>query len=254
MIFINSLHSEWLKTKRSFAFWLTIIGGFFIPLIYFISFLYNGSSINSSPAGMNGWSMHFMQCWQNMTAFLLPMGVIMASSLITQMEFRNNTWKQLHTTPQSFTTIFFAKLSVIMLLTLQFFIFFNIGILLSGILPCIFFDGNLSNDSIPVFDFLKSNIKFFIGCMPIIALQYLISLRFKNFLIPILIGLFSLIGSLIALQWDYIFLSPFSFCILNVMPGREFPVMLNVQWMALISFSVITLINFYLYINRKEKG
>lgn len=53
-------------------------------------------------------------------SFLLPMGLILATSLITQMEFRNNTWKQLHTTPQKYSTIFTAKFIVIIGLTLQF--------------------------------------------------------------------------------------------------------------------------------------
>lgn len=251
MTFPNSIQSEWLKTKRSFAFWLTIIGGFFIPLITFIEFLYNGSSINSST---NGWVSHFNNCWRMMIAFLLPMGVIMASSLITQTEFRNNTWKQLHTTPQTYTAIFFAKLTVLMLMVLQFFIFFNLGIFLSGLLPCLFFDGSLPNDSIPFLRFLKYNLEFFIYCMPIVALQYLISLRFKNYVVPILIGLFLLVGSLIALPWDYIFISPFSFCIMNVLPAKSFPVILSAEWLALISFSVLTFFNYFLYINRKEKG
>ena len=31
--FINSFISEWLKTKRSLALWIVIIGGFFTPAI-----------------------------------------------------------------------------------------------------------------------------------------------------------------------------------------------------------------------------
>ena len=172
-----------------------------------------------------------------MAVFLLPMGVILASSLITQMEYKNNTWKQLHTTPQSYTTIYFAKLLVIILLTIQFFIFFNIGILLSGILPCLIFDGNFSIQQIPIMFFIKGNMKFFIACLPIIALQYLISLKFKNFLIPIGVGLLALIGTLIALKWKYIYLSPFSYGILNINLGRKIPI--NIHLLALIYFFII---------------
>jgi lantibiotic transport system permease protein len=254
MIFFKSLHSEWLKTKRSMSFWLTILGGFFIPIIYLISFIYHQSSINQYSANSDIWIVHFNKCWQNMAAFLLPMGVILATSLITQMEYRNNTWKQLHTTPQSYTTIYFAKLTVIILLTIQFFIFFNIGILLSGALPCLIFNGNFSVQPIPVMFFIKENIKYFIACLPIIALQYLISLKFKNFLIPIGIGLFALIGTLIALSWKYIFLSPFCYCILTIMPGRKISIDINIHLLALIYFSIILMVNYYLYLSKKEKG
>ena len=95
---------------------------FFIPLIYFIGFLKDKSSINDYKLDI--WQKLFNQSWQNMAAFLLPMGVILASSLITQIEYKNNTWKQLHATPQTYTNIFIAKFSVIILMTIKFFIFF----------------------------------------------------------------------------------------------------------------------------------
>src|SRR5262245_13811522 len=131
MKLLHSIQSEWLKTKRSTASWLCLIGGFFIPVIFLIIFLKDKSSIVHIPI-RNLWEMHFRQLWQNMSMFLLPMGVIMAASLITQVEFRNNTWKQLHTTPQSYTTVFTAKFVVIVIMTLKFFVFFNLGIFISG--------------------------------------------------------------------------------------------------------------------------
>lgn len=254
MIFLLSLYSEWLKTKRSMSFWLSIIGGFFIPIIYLIAFIYKRTSINQFNLSTNIWIEHFRTCWQNMAAFLLPMGVILASSLITQMEYKNNTWKQLHTTPQSYTTIYFAKLLVIILLTIQFFIFFNIGIIISGVLPCLIFDGNFSIQQLPFNYFIKENLKYFIACLPIIALQYLISLKFKNFLIPIGIGLIGLIGTLIAISWKYIYFSPFSYGVLTMMTGRKISINFNLQLLALIYFLIIMIANYYIYIYKKEKG
>src|SRR5688572_24284850 len=172
MKLIHSIQSEWLKTRRSTASWLCLIGGFFIPLIYFILFLKDQSSINHIPSG-NPWEMHFNQLWQNMSMFLLPMGVIMASSLITQIEYRNNSWKQLHTTPQNYATVFAAKLIVILLMMVKFFIFFNIGILISAIVPCLLFDGALPEQPIPITYFLKENACYFIACLPIVSVQFL---------------------------------------------------------------------------------
>ena len=131
MEFIHSLQSEWLKTRRSAASWLCLIGGFFIPTIYFIGFLRHQESFNTGKPDI--WEHYFTQLWSNTAGFLMPIGIILASSLITQIEYKNNTWKQLHTTPQSFTTVFFSKFTVILLMTAKFFIFFNIGILISAI-------------------------------------------------------------------------------------------------------------------------
>jgi hypothetical protein len=248
MNFVYSLQSEWLKTKRSAASWLCIIGGFFIPIIYFIIFLKNHSTINDYGVGM--WEQHFNSLWRDMAIFLLPMGVILSSSLITQMEYKNNTWKQLHTTPQSFTNIFFAKFSVILLMTLKFFIFFNIGIVLSGILPTLFFKGGLPNEGIPVLSFLKGNTKLFITCLPIIAIQYLISLNFKNFLVPIGIGMLGLIGSLIGMMWKYIYVSPYSYPSMSVIRFNG----INIQLYASVYFVLIMTVSYILYMKKSEKG
>src|SRR5882762_1655331 len=100
MNFIHSFQSEWLKTKRSAAAWLTLIGGFFIPVIILTDLLLNYKSLPVAYLAPHFWDRHFSKSWQSMAFFLLPVGVILASSLITQLEFRNNAWKQLLVTPQ----------------------------------------------------------------------------------------------------------------------------------------------------------
>jgi hypothetical protein len=249
MNYIYSLQSEWLKTKRSAASWLAIIGGFFVPLIYFIGFLKDNSSINHYE--VNIWQQLFNQSWQNMATFLLPMGVILASSLITQLEYKNNTWKQVHVTPQTYTNVFMAKFSVILLMTIKFFIFFNIGMILSGLLPCLLIDHQWPTENIPVMYFIKGNFNYFITCLPIIAIQYLISLTFKNFLVPIGIGLLGLVGSLIGLNWKYIFISPYSYSALTIRPTNGD---INIYQFSIIYFILIMLVSYYLYISKKEKG
>lgn len=249
MNFIYSVQSEWIKTKRSSASWLCIIGGFFIPVIYFIKFCYDGNSINSYKVDI--WKMLFNQMWQNMATFLLPMGVILASSLITQLEYKNNTWKQVHASPQSFTTIFFSKFTVIGLMTLKFFLFFNIGILVAGILPSLLFDHKLPIQGIPITYFLRANLNYFITCLPILAIQYLISLKFNNFLIAVGIGLLGLIGSLIAMPWKYVYLIPYSYSPMTVFPGKkDFPI----YTYAFVYFAIIMIISYILYVSKKEKG
>lgn len=257
MKFIYSLQSEWLKTKRSAASWLCIIGGFFIPTIYLIYFLVKSKTIVEADAAGNVWELHFFSLMQNMKAFLLPMGVIMASSLITQMEFKNNTWKQLHTTPQSLTTIFLAKFSVIAIMTVKFFVFFSIGVILSGLIPCLIVNGKLPEDSFPFWFFIKENIKVFILCLPIMAIQYLISLRFKNFLVPVGIGLIGLIGSMIGSMWEYIYISPYSYVFLDhlrnvkVFTGK---ITINLYQEASIYFVLLMAISYVMFHYKKEKG
>ncbi len=251
MKLIYSLQSEWLKTKRSAASWLCLIGGFFIPLIYLLYFLIKHKSIISTGNDGSVWEMHFQMLLRNMKAFLLPMGVIMASSLITQMEYKNNTWKQLCTTPQSMTTIFIAKFMVIVLMTIKFFLFFTIGVLISGYVPCLIVNGELPKESLPYMYLIEENFKVFVLCLPIIAIQYLISLNFKNFLVPVGIGLVGLIGTMIGSSWEKIFISPYAFVFLDAISN---PSNIHIYKVSLVHFVIITGISYWLFLTKKEKG
>lgn len=249
MQLLNSIQSEYIKTKRSTAFWLGVVGGLFLPTIHFIVFLVKGQTIEKF--GPKMWEVFIKQNWENMSMFLLPMGVILATSLITQMEFKNNTWKQVHASPQSFLTVFSAKFVVVLVFIAQFFLFFSIALILSVYGSSLIVAGKLPSESLPLGYFLKLDLKYFIACLPIIAFQYLISLLFKNFLVPIGIGFLGLVGSLIGLSWEYIFVSPYAYTAMITIPiPRDF----NVLIVAAAYFFLLLALAYFLYSSKKEKG
>lgn len=256
MVFIHSLQSEWLKKKGSAAAWLTLIGGVFIPLIVLVARIVNFDTLYAETTSDHLWDMLFHRSWQFMAYFLLPMGVILATSLITQLEFRNNSWKQLHTTPQSYSTIFFSKLTVIVVMMLQFFVLFNIGIYLAGMVPSLIFRGiPFPKQAYPLAAFLRINAWFFVHSLPIIAFQYLVGLQFKNFLVPLGIGIGLFIASIIAVNWQYGYILPYSYCPLYMM-GKQNPInaSVNIHAWAFAYFMVFTILSYTLYLTKKEKG
>lgn len=241
-----SLQAEWLKTKNSMAARLCLAGGFFIPLLYLAADIKNKNCINAAGEGI--WQMHFTRLWIQMAAFLLPMGLILAASLLTQVEWRNHGWKQVHTSPQSYATIFIAKLLVLLGMTAKFFVFFNAGILISGTLPCLILEHNWPRESIPVGYFLQMNGRYFMACLPLLSFQYLLALLFKNFLVPVGLGLAGLIGTLIAIRWEYISISPFNF-LLSLASGQP-----SFHYLPPLSYALlITGLAFVLYRNKKQK-
>lgn len=254
--FINCLGAEWIKKRRSLASWLVIIGGFFIPLVNLLIFLFYPKQIINMHKSGNFWKLISDNAWQSMAFMLLPMGIVLAVSLITQLEFKNNTWKQLHTAPPSFAHIYFSKLLVILLMLAQLFILFNIGIYLSAVIPTVF------NNNIPFPDYridagylLKQNAMYFIVSLPLVALQYLISLRFKNFLIPVGAGLVLVVGGLMALSWEYIFAVPSAYSALYFLQSESgVPPAHSLLLWSLGYFVVFSLVGFWLYISKKEKG
>jgi hypothetical protein len=255
MHFIHSLQSEWLKTRRSAASWLCIIGASFLPVLFIISFLKDHTTINQMHGPENVWKMYFFQIWRFMAMAILPFGVILSSTLIAQMEYRNNTWKQLHTTPQRLITIFSAKLLAIILMVIQFFLIFNTGILLSAIIPSLLFDHRFPVAHFPLLFFLNINLKIFSSCLPVIAIQFLLSLQFRNFLVPVGVGLLLLVGSIILIfSWQYAYLSPYSYTILLVTGDKAKALPVNTYLYAMVYFAVFVGVSYYLYQNKKDKA
>lgn len=258
MSFAIATSTELLKTRRSASFWLSIAGAAMIPGIFFLAYTFNSKEImeelRSAP-----WQRHFNMAWQFLSAFLFPMFVILVCTLIPQIEFKNNTWKQVFASPQSYGNIYFSKFLTIQILILFFYLLFNIFMLLSGAVVNLIHSGYTFLDN-PVDweNLLKLNIKTYISILGISAIQYCLALRFKNFVAPTGIGLALLIFSMIAagMGWKHVYKLPFSHPLLTLkymdMPNRPF--LENHEINSIIYFVVFLLIGFLDMHFRKEKG
>lgn len=255
-VFLASIQAEWLKTKRSAAWWLVITGGILIPLILLAARFYNYELMSGENASPLVWQKMYSRAWNYMGSLLLPMGVILVTSLITQLEFRNNAWKQLHTAPLPYSTIFFSKLLVICTLLIVGFLLFNVGVFGMITIPALFItDVSYPEASFPLKNLLLSNGKFIIDILPIIALQFLLSLQFRNFLIPIGVGFGIYIASMISMNWQHGYIMPYIYSILEFSQkatignsGFDF------HWLPLVYCLLFTLISFLLYRFKKDKA
>ncbi|MBS0032451.1 ABC transporter permease [Chitinophaga sp. 22321] len=251
LTFLNSFQSEWMKRTRSAAVWLTLAGGAFLPVIILLQRFYFFDTLSKDNSDPKIWEQLYGRSWQFMATFLLPMGVILATSLIGQLEYRNNTWKQLHTTPQSLTTIFFAKLLVILIMLLQFFILFNIGIYLEGLIPALLVKRvPFPAEPFPFMKYLLGNGKFLLTCLPVVALQYLLSLQYRNFLVPVGVGLGIYIFAIMAARWKYGFIIPYIYSVYSLNGQFEERIYL---W-SVGYFLVTTIIGYLLFIYKEERG
>jgi lantibiotic transport system permease protein len=259
MIFISSFQAEWLKRKRSLASWLVLGGAFFTPSIILASRFKNRAALPALYAREDFWRKLWNQSWESMEVFLLPIGIILATGLIAQLEFKNNTWKQLHTTPQGFTTIFAAKLLVILLMLFEVFALFNVGVYLSAVIPSALLRGvPYPAAPIPFADFWAANVNFFVDCLPIVALQYLLSLQFRNFLVPVGAGFAIWFLGVGLLSWEYSYLFPYNHGAINFLTAtghfahRKVPA--SVELLALAYAAAFTVAGWALYVTKKEKG
>ncbi|RYZ59133.1 MAG: hypothetical protein EOO14_08790 [Chitinophagaceae bacterium] len=257
MSLLISTQAELLKTKRTASFWFSVIGAAFIPTILFIALFTDGNAGKSLAA--DPWKKFFGMGWQILSVFLLPMYIILVTTLITQIEFKNNTWKQVFSSPQSLGTIYFSKAITIHLMILFCFLLFNFLMFFSAVLSAII-NPQLTFLERPVdwAQLLQLNARIYLSLLGIAAIQYWLSLRFKNFIVPVGIGLALLISGIISLNlnWKHIAKHPYAF------PAQTFdaiqkagrPVVENHEWNSLGYFAVFVLIGLLDMRLRKEKG
>lgn len=258
MSYAISLRAEILKTKRSAAFWVCFLGSGFIPAIF--TLMYSLRPKNFVPRfKVQPWESHFIQGWQAFSAFLLPMFVILVCSMVVQIEYKNNTWKQVFASPQSIGNIFFSKFLTILLMIVFLFVMFNFFMYGSAILAnLIHKEYPFLRNSMQIDLLLRMNLKSFVALLGIISIQYWLSLRMKNFIVPIAIGLALLITAMIIQQWEHIYKVPYAFpflTFLSIAKGNfKNELLMNHELNSIGYFAAFTLLAFLDMGYRKERG
>ena len=256
---IASIRSEWLKQKRSLTIWLVLGGGLLIPGLILAIRILRPAGLPELYRAAGFWERLSTQMWESMSVFIMPLVIILCASLIAQLEYRNNTWKQVHATPQPLAAIFVSKLVVILSMVALLFVCFNAGIYLSGMGPAILFSAvDAPASPIPYALFFKQNAVFFIDSLPIVGLQYLLALRFRNFMVPMGVGMAIWILSIGALPWEYNYILPYSHAVIDytaTVPSRvshALPVAAPV--IAAAYFLVFTVAGYVVYALKGDKG
>ena len=257
--FIHVFHSEWLKRKRSFASTLVIGGSLFTPAVVAAVRLIHFRGLPAIYAADAFWPNMWQACWESMAIFFLPLGAILATSLITQIEFKSNAWKQVHALPISTAVIFLTKLGVILVMIFEFLLLFNAGMYVSGMIPAIVVPGvPHPRGTFTALPLLRENVLYFIDVLPIAGAQYLMALRSNNVLVPIGIGFMAWVGALAAVSSKAAIWWPYSYTIIhyisNKPKGARFASYHQLHWLAAISFVLLTVISYVLFVTKKERG
>ncbi|WP_020618836.1 ABC transporter permease [Paenibacillus daejeonensis] len=182
------MRSEWMKIRRSIV-WLLV------PI----------SPLLALPAGLLGTSATDGAPWQEALALLavlhamlfLPLLTCVFAAMVCRYEHLNGGWKQLLALPVSRTSVYAAKLAVILLLLALVQLLFLLALLMVGIL------GGFA-PPIPWGALLSSVLGGWIACLPLAALQLFASTLFQSFAAPVAAGVvFTMPNMLIANSAQY---------------------------------------------------
>jgi hypothetical protein len=200
MSLLISLRSELLKTQRTASFYLTLIGAAVGPVMFLLNILLDEGetdALKNDP--LNG--LFKMLSEMNAVA-LFPLFVILICTMLPQIEYRNNTWKQVFASPQTKLNVFLAKFMNVHLLMLVFLVATHLFMFLTVVAVNFIKPGlNLFDHPLNGSTVLINAANAYILLLAVCAIQFWLGLRFRNFIVPIGIGFaLWLTGTIMAVQ------------------------------------------------------
>jgi hypothetical protein len=244
MTLLLSLKSELIKSKRTASLYLTLITAAITPAIILLEVASDGISKEHSKDTFNAL---FQEGFRNNGFVIFPMFIILICTLLPQMEFKNNTWKQVLASPQSKLSVFFAKFINIHLLIILFLVAHNIFMLIATVAMHFMTPAfNILNQPLNVYNIFTNNLNIYVTLLAIGALQFWVSLRFKNFIFPIAVG-FAMwfMAAIMELEyhWNLGNYFPYSFHLFSIFDNRK-PQLPTVQVTSVIYATVFLVLGF----------
>src|SRR5690606_24497612 len=185
--YTTAFRSEYIKKKGTGTYWLCFSFGILIPLIYFISmlFLWEEDQIEAIP--FNLFEKHISTLLSSFLGFFFPLLIIIIAAKITQVDHKNGGWQLMETQPLSKIPIYLSKLTVLLVGNLiSILSFIGASVIVLWLISMIKNVPEGVDLSIP-FGFLgKLIIRMFIAGLFLSIVQFMISVVFRSFILPIL--------------------------------------------------------------------
>jgi hypothetical protein len=257
-----SIYSEFYKSRKTLAFWASIL----LPLIIcgLITFGFYSSSekiLNLHQPPMILWLRYISAALNVMGILILPFYVIFMAFSVNNIEHKNDTWKSLFAQPLHKFSIYAAKyIYAVILIFLSLFLFgsltFAFGHLLHLLVPDYSF-----NQYNPSLILVKFYTKLFLSSLGILSIQFLLSLLWGDFLKPMGIGFIGTIMGIITANvgWKYAYLIPYSHPTLVLHSSKSatdlsaFPIFTQEITASLIYAAVLFVLGYFIVIKKSIK-
>lgn len=257
----NGIKAEYIKSKGTKLLWLTLAVPVFISILAFL--IFQNRPLGKADVDMNGWE-RLAETTLSLLAFnMLMMSVISIISLSVQTEHKANTWKHLLILPIPNWTVFVSKYLFILLLIagvhVGVFVFYLVnGHLLTITRPAL----NFGTFPPAYYAFSGTLAKVFISVLAVTAIQYWFSLRSKNYMLPLFLGIFAVMVSTFAalLGWSKSVFIPYDYVTLTDMftDGRineaVYGGLPRFLWFSLAGFAVVSVFAVFDFTRRRIKA
>ncbi|SFQ66792.1 redoxin family protein [Flavobacterium akiainvivens] len=205
-MFTTALKAEHIKKKGTGLYWVSVILGAFMPLVYCIAMVFDTDMRKGDMLPFNYYQRLIEQMLDGYASFFFPLLIIISVSRITQLDHRNGGWQLMETQPLRKLNFYFAKFSVVVIGSIISVATLMASCYLFGSILLIFKEA--PKDAVIAFEagpMLLVALRLFLASLFLTAVQYLISVLISSFIWSVLIGFFLLLA--------YLFLNIF-----NVIP------------------------------------
>lgn len=252
--FLLNIKAELWKCRRTAAYWITLAAAMILPLILLIVYITRPLA-HIQAQGNQPWLWHIDNVWETTAIVFLPMYVILVTSLVVQIEYRSNTWKQVYASPRSYADIFFSKFVVLQLLIISCILLFNILLLIVPYIASVIHKGyKFTSTPIPWSWLFTISGKLYLSVLALSTLQYWLSLRIRNYIVPLALGLVLLVAGLIAHNWEYIAYHPYAYPLLTYLKLKKAPGIFQYEIYSAIWLAVVLGLGLLDTVKRKEHG
>lgn len=223
-----------------------------MPLLFFIVYLVKPENFIPE-AGVSPWDSFMSNQIQNSIPFFVPMFIVLITSLIIQVEHKSAGIRYLFALPIPKWSIYFGKLWVVLFSILSAYVYFYIAILLFGVLL------GVLNPDFGFLDFQPDHFKYlemlltsFVASLGVVGIQFWMSFRFKNFIVPLSIGMILVVVGLIVMQVPESIYFPYAYNALSVFAGDKVGLTFGISTVTVYSVACFVVISILGYINIKN--
>ena len=253
MNLVISLRSEIFKTKRTAVFYFTLIAAAIVPFVFLLNVL--GDDLDSTKKDPLNMIFKLLSDMNGVAFF--PWFVILICTLLPQIEYRNNTWKQVFTSPQPKLNVLTAKFVNVHLLMLLFIVSTHLFMFLAIALAN-FIDPALGLYKNP----LDGQVVFvnaantYVTVLALSAIHFWLGIRSKNFIMPIGVGLaLWLTGTLLVLQFKSSWATYFPYSFQSItFSSQHRPYLEQAMWTSAGYAVLVLLIGFLDFRKRRMIG
>ncbi len=218
-MFFECFRAELIKSKGTFYLWLALISSALMPVMTFLIYLFRTSHFIPKPT-QNPWGGFLMHSYQASALLLFPFFMVILISLISQIEHKNRAWEKIFVLPIRKEVFFSSKLAFVVLIIFGSVLLFDLNLLGLGFLVAWLKPELKLLEFSAYADFMilfERSCRLFVSVLALIVIQFFLSFFFKNFIIPVTIGIFLTVAGIILSEgWEYAKYVPYAFGHLHV--------------------------------------